>query len=251
MNHDLAKKSYEMGIFTQFVEASGLQSVLDLNSIESCDPPQPDISCKRIDNKILYFELVEIGDGRIAQNLASVSEFSNLMKSHLNSLSANNVRKFREIYRNAGIGFTFHNISRTKLLNIIPNIFTFLLQQPFDIQGEIQNIPGLQNVIKRITIRRNKLNIQYFTRRTVIAYGDPVFEQIETKFQKHYKAAGIISLLFYYRHQEVLSPSEPKYENKKIRLKEYLKKNITDSLFSNVYGFDVNSGSIFFKYETV
>ena len=107
MNHILEKKIYEMNIFTLFVESSGFKKVINMNSIESCDPPRPDILCKTYDMREFYFELVEILDSGIAQNAKEVTIFNKLMKNCLNNLSHDKRYKFDKMYSNASFGFTF------------------------------------------------------------------------------------------------------------------------------------------------
>jgi len=62
------KAERELRTFREFVQRSGL--VVDPDSVKSCDPPRPDISCEIRGHGIVHFELVEICDEALAETIS-------------------------------------------------------------------------------------------------------------------------------------------------------------------------------------
>ena len=70
----IAKRRKELNIFLSFVEAASL--AIDAASVQSVDPPGPDIVCRIVGAAYLSFELVELVDN------ATVEIISNNIKTN-------------------------------------------------------------------------------------------------------------------------------------------------------------------------
>jgi hypothetical protein len=67
------KAAHEKKIFLEFLEKSGLP--IDSESVESRNPPEPDILCKHKEQGFIAFELVELCDSEIPHTTAKMVGF--------------------------------------------------------------------------------------------------------------------------------------------------------------------------------
>jgi hypothetical protein len=72
MDNELTKGMREVEIFSRFVSSAELP--IDLDTIEKCNPPEPDILCAHRDDGPVAFELVEICDPNLAEFFSTVDE---------------------------------------------------------------------------------------------------------------------------------------------------------------------------------
>jgi hypothetical protein len=70
MNTEAAKKKRERLVFEAFIKKSGLQ--IGPESIQSCDPPEPDIVCWQENEGKIAFELTEICDEAVARVTSTI-----------------------------------------------------------------------------------------------------------------------------------------------------------------------------------
>jgi hypothetical protein len=70
MNTEAAKKERERLVFEAFIKKSGLQ--IGPESIQSCDPPEPDIVCWQENEGKIAFELTEICDEAVARVTSTI-----------------------------------------------------------------------------------------------------------------------------------------------------------------------------------
>lgn len=70
MRNEQSKGSSEIEIFTKFVVKGDLP--YDLDTVEKCSPPEPDIICTHQVAGVVAFELVEICDPKLAEFNATI-----------------------------------------------------------------------------------------------------------------------------------------------------------------------------------
>ena len=70
MNTEAAKAERERLVFEAFIKKSGLQ--IGPESIQSCDPPEPDIVCWQENEGKIAFELTEICDEAVARVTSTI-----------------------------------------------------------------------------------------------------------------------------------------------------------------------------------
>jgi|SRR5580704_13806092 hypothetical protein len=70
MNTEATKKERERLVFEAFIKKSGLQ--IGPESIQSCDPPEPDIVCWQENEGKIAFELTEICDEAVARVTSTI-----------------------------------------------------------------------------------------------------------------------------------------------------------------------------------
>lgn len=71
------QKYRELLIFKEFAEVSPL--CIDINSIESRDPPEPDIVCLLQNGNYVYFELTELIDRSHMEHVEVMSNIKEAM----------------------------------------------------------------------------------------------------------------------------------------------------------------------------
>lgn len=128
------KTERELRIFREFVQRSSL--MVDPDSVKSCDPPRPDISCEICGLGVVHFELVEICDEALAETI-SRQERSNSLEPEFVWLGDPIPRicrqKRRKNYKAEGpIDIVFYTAGRTAMPPdvIIPSIKRAFFSEP-------------------------------------------------------------------------------------------------------------------------
>ena len=66
-NHQAVQAEAERAVFREFAKKANLP--IDLRSIESREPPEPDILCRGNDGEFIAFELVSLSDPDVAEQV--------------------------------------------------------------------------------------------------------------------------------------------------------------------------------------
>ncbi|MDH5725822.1 MAG: hypothetical protein OEY60_10160, partial [Nitrospira sp.] len=121
--------SDEMNAFRAFVSASN--EPIEMSSVESKSPPEPDIACKYLDGSSITFEMVELLDPDFKRTYEIQQGKVQAMYAYLDSMPPPEKETFSRRYHNADILINFHDhLSLTKIRAILPRVFKELARLP-------------------------------------------------------------------------------------------------------------------------
>jgi hypothetical protein len=226
----------ERAIFQLFVGAAGLS--VDLASIESREPPEPDILCRVEGESPVAFELVEVVISEFAERLNqgySVSLRFNAEYQKLPGGSRVTIEGRLGGYPAVLIGFLPGTPPGRWPQAIQPVLDTLVeLGSALD-AGEVPvwPIPRLRGLLTDMTIMRASGSRASLHVPEATELVDVAEDRLAAKFGKHYTATAPVELLAYYA-------SEPPREDSKFLagLQAYVSLKLPTSPFRRVWVFD-------------
>lgn len=235
----------EIRIFNKFARVCPYQ--IDIDSITKKESPEPDISCKISDGRIIAFELVECIDERIARSNYGSPKLTQGFRDELEKLPKEKKERFEGVFRSSLISVTFSKkISTNKKMLSIPLIFDYLLTLGDAPYGKFNpgSYSGLKNVVDCIVIKNaGRLT---FDVKDPTFFADRTRECIEGKFRKKYGIRSETDLLVYYELQYEFSKN---YWLPSVQ--EFVQNNIKDSVFQRVWIYSVTNNEIMFVYPAL
>ncbi len=188
----------ERKIAEKFLQTAEIK--IQANSIQSLEPPFPDVLCTLVGGKTIAFELTETVD----PNRVRKTKLSNNMRiemcTYFENMSPSEQERLQKLFGNASLCFNFDDkTSKSSFGQLLPSIFKFLLNCPSDMNGNIKR-KSLPNGVKGIRITRfAALNGPMFNTSNALYWADKALERIRDKFQKQYKCSCPIELLIHSR----------------------------------------------------
>lgn len=227
------KKEWERYVFSQFASNSMIN--ISLDTVESKDPPAPDILCKDRTGNYLAFELVEIVD---EQMVKSIQQQIDLQKYYQNELRKHShlVHCILRIIFRHDLGFS----ARRKASK---EIATFLTQLPSNIAGDLVIPTNLKPIVGHMAINRNGPVGPFVFIGNSDSMGDPLLERMQTKFKKGYDRSYPIELLAFYTVPSLLA-----FTGGIHMVEQFILGNLQNSPFRRVWMFDLNGLQILNNY---
>lgn len=238
----LNKAATERLIFEHFADAQGwLHSP---GSIESREPPEPDILFTKADGTKLAYELGEILWRPFAASLDSAIEMPRQACMALDALDPAANQLFKRRFSNAFIAPSFRD-GLTKRIRgrAIAPLLRHMLNLPEGYTGSVPIPAELSEILWSVRVTRilGATGPQFHGSQATWI-GDPTVDLIELKFSKTYKAHGSVHLLTYF----TTNPMMPTWQED---LQSFLDSRTADTVqFETVSVFDVNRREIRFRW---
>lgn len=119
----------EIEIFRQFVAAAHLD--IDTKTIQKREPPEPDIRCVDVNNRIRAFELVEICNPHNASLPLRAHRLHRYLFEALNALDPTKQEAFRARFNNHPLSFNFAtDVSTAFIQPALPTVLEDLIVLP-------------------------------------------------------------------------------------------------------------------------
>ena len=229
-------------VFRSFADNGSLP--IQQTSIEKQVPPKSDILCKIAGEGEVAFELVQIVDPVIAKIASDTCVHRREFEKAYNQLSGPESAKFKELYRNALLCFSFHpKVSLRKRNRAITDAVKYLLSIPPSFEGEVALPSCVRNAIKKIHIYRGEFIGPIFDDTNAYSFCEPACECVKAKFEKKYDPSVPIELLAYYTIQPILP-----YDHWLPRLERTIQERLPSSPFRRVWVFDFSRKETMFVF---
>jgi len=189
------KAAKERAIFDAFLKCDGAPKV-ELDTVESRRPPEPDILCKITGHGFTAFELVEIIEGEWAQLVGNQIRLEKSLYLKHEQLA----QPLQTAYGDALIYIRCRPLVGIRQReNAIPALFEFLQGLPNRYQGDAKPEGDLFETFRSVGISRGDFGPgPFFQVEAVSSIGDPTPHTIQGKWLKTYETAHPIELLAYY-----------------------------------------------------
>jgi hypothetical protein len=247
MTHEENQRLKEKEVFGKFAGVCPLDIKLD--SIETQNPPKPDIICQLADGSEVEYELGEAVDQQYQRRTnLSINQTLLGMRDYYDKMPESEKKdKLRRLYGDALINLTFkENATKTKRENAYPKIFGFLLNLEDDFSGDVDtNLQSFPKLCVRINIVRGNSDGPEFNENPASHISSGVLEVIKSKFsqKKSYETSGRLELLVH-SYNKSIKPKQVWISN----VKEYVEENIDYSKFERVWVFDYDDEEIEYVY---
>ena len=188
--------SDEMNAFKAFVSAS--KEPIEMSSVESKNPPEPDIACRYLNGGSITFEMVELLDPNFKRTYEIQQGKVQAMYAHLDSMPLSQREAFSRHYHNADILINFHtHLSLNKIRATLPRVFEELASLPptFDDFLDSFSTAGLKDSVQSIAVARGGFYGPLFNGQSMARIGDPCVRTVQNKLAKSYTTAHPIELL--------------------------------------------------------
>jgi len=233
----------ERGIVEKFLQTAEIE--IQANSIQSREPPYPDVRCMLDGGKTIAFELTETVDPDVALNQDLSVNVKGEMRNYFDDiLSPSEKEKLRNIFDNGDLHFIFNDGTRkSRFRQLIPDIFHVLLRCPSDMKGDIER-ESLPTGVKRICIERvARFGGPWFNRPAAQCFSDTTKERINEKFNKQYECDCPIELLVHSRIRSL--PPNTLWSHD---VQEFVVQQLDSSPFQRVWVFDYVESEIRYVY---
>ncbi len=243
---DKLQISAELTTFNRFVDVCPLD--IDPASIESRDPPEPDIACRFVESgEEVAFELVEVIDSDWASLMFGQSRETAALRNAYESAPGEMRSALLERFSNALIYVAFRALAAASQRKpAVEHILHGLLDLPPDYRGNWRPETGsdLSKTVRAITVSRGGFEGPVFDVEAASSIGDPTLERIRGKWAKSYETPRPIELLAFYE----LQPTTPESWWKPA-IDSFLQSAWSSSPFRRVWLFDVGSKTILYRAE--
>jgi hypothetical protein len=234
----MTQAAKERTIFLEFVLASGLD--IDVGSVQSRKPPEPDIICEIAGRGMVGFELTELIDQDFMARLGLMGR----TRRHLNDewqsgLSAVETSEFRRKYGNALLHFVYRDSEiLRKRQSVTKPVLQALLRLPDDYDGTLIDAPEFLSAVAEVRVSRGRFKGPILDVDSSGWLGDPTANACLKKLSKSYECAYPVELLAY-TEIDLLPPDDAW----KAALEELADK-FSASQFEKVWVFDRGSKSV-------
>lgn len=190
-----SKEERERAVFGRYAKVAGLPE--SGASIESRQPPEPDILFRPVASLPIAFELVEILDQGYSRSLSRQLSTADFCYQFLDKYPQSNA--FRKKYPNADIFLAFSPQSTEhRRRSILPKLFEKLLVLPDAAADEVlEQDPDLYPILQYARIHRGRFNGPLFNATAAISVGDPTVDAIRDKLAKQYNTPHRVELVAY------------------------------------------------------
>lgn len=234
----------EREIFESFAKVAPFKILP--GTIESRNPPEPDILCRIEGQGKVGFELTELIDqthmARIGLMFKTKQHLNNYWQSELD---AADVALFLSKFSDALLHFDYSQTTSFNERKVASKkAFPKLLHLPDSCDGEFLNSdPELTPVLQCVQVRRVGLVHPIFDVGSYGSLGDPTSQAIKNKFSKNYKCDYPIELLAHINWG--IMPHEDVWKNSA----QNAASQISNSPFRKVWVFDMTDKKIKFEFE--
>jgi hypothetical protein len=197
----------EIRAFIEFARAASPS--IDINSIESKDPPQPDILCSDGMTGMRAFELVELIDRIFARDLALCSGTKMILENYGKYIQPAEQITFRNSYGNALLYFDFfRKASLSRRERILPVVLRKLLNLPAGTNGDVlRSDRDFKGLLHGVSIARGTWHEPILDCSSGGSKENPISRTLVSKLGKKYSSSVPIELLAYYEGS-LLIPDE-------------------------------------------
>lgn len=233
------KAQGERRIFRMFAEISGLN--VDLSSIQSREPPEPDISCL-VDSLPVAFELVQAIDTGLAQRMGGLLQTKSDYEQRYLGMPRPRRALWDRKLGNALIHITFKDGAPwSQRWQATDRVLLWLEEVSTEWSGTLTPDVGgaLNDVVASVSIRRGGFVGPCFDIDGGGWIQDPIAERLTEKLGKSYNVVGRLELLAYYELQPETTSTILKE-----RVEAILRDGLSASPFQRVWIFDVGSRSV-------
>jgi len=187
----------EIRIFIEFARAAS--PGIDINSIESRDPPQPDILCSDSTTGMRAFELAELIDRIFARDLALCSGTKMILENYCNYLQPAEQIAFGDKFGNALLYFEFsRKASLSRRERLIPVALRKLLNLASETDGDVlENDRDFKGLLRGIRIARGTWREPILDCASGGSKENPISRTLVSKLGKKYSSSVPIELLAY------------------------------------------------------
>lgn len=222
----------EREVFMHFAQTGALD--IDLSTIQSRQPPHPDILCIA-GGKPCSFELVELVDPEETRRVRRQIDTQSALLAACDALPKRRKRELRRRAGNAMLSITFVESASAPARNkVLPLIVEFLTKIEPSFSGSISAEPWWKGVIQRMRLSRSRLIGPVFSVASAGFYQNPMILRIAEKFAKHYRSEAPMELLAYHHFRRPPLPRQLWHGP----LETYLRLNLQASNFRRVWVFD-------------
>ncbi len=229
-------------MFKEFAAAS--PCVIEIESIEKRQPPEPDILCRCVEGSSIAFEMVGLDDPRQSQRLYDRLAIEKRLLQEYQSVSDSLDPVARNRMKARKFVLTFRDgISKNKKVKAVPKIIGFLAALDASTLGSVEPSRELGSVVNKIVVREHGLPADQpkFTIDSGGHSGDYTVERITNKLARQYESNARIELLAW------VSATLP--ENRwSGQLTRLLQERLGASVFRRVWLFDRSQRQILFVY---
>ncbi|CAN7460801.1 hypothetical protein LJR130_003034 [Variovorax sp. LjRoot130] len=238
----MSKAATERLIFRHFADAQGWLHGPD--SIESREPPEPDILFTQADGTELAFELGEILWKPFAASLDSALEMPRQARKALDALDPAANQLFSRRFANAFIAPSFRDgLTKRRRERAMTPMLLHMLDLPEGFVGSVSIPAALSEIFWSVRVTR-LLDAKgpQFHSSGATWIGDPTVDLIELKLGKTYEAQGPLHLLAYF----ATNPMMPTWQED---LQSFLDGRAAGTVqFETISVFDVNTREIRFRW---
>jgi hypothetical protein len=226
----------ERALFKLFAETVELS--IAPGSIESRNPPEPDIRCTLGDAAPRCFELVEIIDSDLAKAVGIQLKFQNRLAD---AALARQINGLSDALVFVSFSRSSTNTQKQQACDVLPNV---LEQLPDGLLGNIDPAvhASLAGVVRKLRLTRGDFVGPVFQVDGATFISDPIIERIQEKFAKRYTTDAPIDLLAY--HQ--MHPTH-RAEYELPGVGDYVCANLASSPFSRVWVFDADNRRLLYR----
>lgn len=226
----------ERALFKLFAETAELSIAPD--SIESRNPPEPDIRCTLAETGPQYFELVEIIDSDLAKAVGIQLKFQNRLAG---DALARQITGLSDALVFVSFCRSSTNAQKQHACDVLLNV---LRELPSAFRGNIDPAAhvGLAGVVRRLRLTRGDFVGPAFQIDGATFISDPIIERIQEKFARKYSADAPIDLLAYYQ----MHPTH-RAEYELPGVDDYVRANLAGSPFSQVWVFDAENRTLLYR----
>lgn len=229
----------EIEVFRAFAEAAA--PGIDLATIETRRPPEPDILCLDSNQGLRAFELVELLDNDYARRVGQLFGTKSALYAFIEKLPAEERAAFEARFHNALLYFRYTDRSTlNQRRSSLPRVFEKLAALPEDFAGDaLENDPEFSGLLKGVSVSRGRFQGPILDPESGGWIGDPTIPNIAAKFGKKYEAVCPVELLAYVDGNPMF-PDEVWLAN----LVEHLESEPKPFTFKRVWVFDLRSKTV-------
>jgi hypothetical protein len=225
----------ERALFKLFADAVELP--ITPCSIESRNPPEPDIRCTLGDARPQCFELVEIIDSDLAKAVGIQLKFQDRLAT---DALARQIKGLSDALVFVSFSRSSTNAQKQQASDVLLNL---LQQLPNGFRGDIDPaVDARLGVVRRLRLTRGDFVGPVFQIDGATFITDPIVERIQEKFAKKYTTDAPIDLLVYYQMHPTV-----RAENELPGLGDYVRANLESSPFSRVWVFDADNRRLLYR----
>jgi len=186
---------HERRIFRRFAQRAELG--VQLTTVRSRRPPEPDIRCRTVTGDYVAFELVEIVDEGLKRGMADQLEIHAALEQEWAKRPRH---KTRSRYSHAMPAVTFSaSARRASRLAAVPSIIDLLLAQDPEPVGAVEFArSGKLKPVSRLFVHQGGFSGPCFDVSNGGAFADPLWNQVKAKIRMPYVTVHQIELLAFY-----------------------------------------------------
>lgn len=198
------KARRERALFRQFCAIAGLR--LEGHSVESRNPPEPDILSQVVGYGTIAFELVEVLDRDLAMTHGVRNRVVEELRRAYLELPPPERRSMSSRLSHALVYVDLApNARRPLSARSLKWVLGQLSQVRRSFEGDLPTA-GMDGAFRRVSISRGGFSGPCFDCSDITFISEPVWDTIAAKFAKRYRTGHPIELVAYYELQPMIAP---------------------------------------------